>query len=71
MIAMVTSLAPIIAQILFYVMKQKGIDKENERKFLEAVQSINALRSTNMKKAYDKTRATMSDAVDEYNKTTT
>lgn len=67
MISLLAAVMPIMAKLLFLFMEKKGIDAENKRKFLEAVQSIDGLRSTNLKKEYDKVRATMSDEVDAYN----
>ena len=61
------ALAPVLAKLIFMLMEKKKVDKENKKKFLEAIQSINGLRSTNLKKAFDKLDNEIEDYVDEYN----
>jgi hypothetical protein len=46
-------LMPVLASLYFQHLKNKGIDAENQKKFLEAIQSVNALMSKNLKQHYD------------------
>lgn len=61
MVQILAALAPILAKILFLYFEKKQTDKENKRKFLEAVQSVDALKSKNMKKQFDELIAEMEE----------
>ena len=47
------ALIPILAKLIFFYMEQKEIDNENKKKFIEAVQSIGALKSVEVKDSFD------------------
>ena len=53
MTAIIAAIIPLLVKIIFSYMEKKDVDAANKKKFLEAVQSIDALRSTNMKKSFD------------------
>jgi len=53
MLTIIGAAIPLLVKIIFSYMEKKGVDAANKKKFLEAVQSIDALRSKNMKKSFD------------------
>lgn len=48
-LSFLSPLVPLLVKIVYEYVKYKGISNENEKKFLEAVQSIDALKSVKLK----------------------